>query len=144
MLDTRQYDRDLTDVSCFPARVLRGLIEEQVYYNTDCRILVYHHPERGITLFVTDVNTIAAFANRSLMGIPQENCMWNLSSPLYSLTDLSQGSLRHCLSQSPEGQSGVSLGEFNVFLYVAVSNHCPLCVYQPTNRVYAVERVRCL
>ncbi|THH20670.1 hypothetical protein EW146_g707 [Bondarzewia mesenterica] len=41
MLDTRQYDRDLTDV----------------YYNTECEY---------------DVNTIAAFPNRSLMGFPQE------------------------------------------------------------------------
>ncbi|KAI0054180.1 hypothetical protein FA95DRAFT_1480080 [Auriscalpium vulgare] len=44
MLDTRNYDRDLTDVNIL-------------------------HP---------DVNTIADFANRSLMGLPQEN--WFLNS----------------------------------------------------------------
>ncbi|TFY78407.1 hypothetical protein EWM64_g5606 [Hericium alpestre] len=43
MLDTRQYDRDLTDV----------------YYNTDY------------------VNTIAAYPNRSLMGLDQENWFFN-------------------------------------------------------------------
>ncbi|KAF8587157.1 hypothetical protein K439DRAFT_1631011 [Ramaria rubella] len=42
MLDTRHYDRDLTDV----------------YYNTD-------------------VNTIAAFENRSIMGFPQENWFYD-------------------------------------------------------------------
>ncbi|KAF9567511.1 hypothetical protein CPC08DRAFT_626796 [Agrocybe pediades] len=45
MLDTRQYDRDLTDV----------------YYNTD-------------------VNTIAAFANRSLMGAAQEQWLYDTVS----------------------------------------------------------------
>ncbi|KAL5534899.1 hypothetical protein ACEPAF_2989 [Sanghuangporus sanghuang] len=46
MLDTRQYDRDLTDV----------------YYNTEY------------------VNTIAAFENRSLMGLDQENWFYDTLS----------------------------------------------------------------
>ncbi|PPQ87973.1 hypothetical protein CVT25_001052 [Psilocybe cyanescens] len=56
MLDTRQYDRDLTDV----------------YYNTA-------KDQTLLTAFV-DVNTISSFANRSLMGAAQEQWLFDTVS----------------------------------------------------------------
>ncbi|TFY83234.1 hypothetical protein EWM64_g767 [Hericium alpestre] len=52
MLDTRQYDRDLTD-------------SFSQHYRNDI-------PQTGV-----DVNTIAAYPNRSLMGLDQENWFFN-------------------------------------------------------------------
>ncbi|KAJ4001349.1 PhoD-like phosphatase-domain-containing protein [Lentinula boryana] len=70
MLDTRQYDRDITDASIttYPAKRLKtNVCFIQLYYNTECE-----HQRL--------INTLAAFPNRSLMGFEQEKWFFNTLS----------------------------------------------------------------
>jgi len=74
MLDTRQYDRDITDVGFFHTAVVCHLLMEfKLYYNTDCKD-GKAAPNDCLLIFNPDISSISDFANRSLMGIPQENC----------------------------------------------------------------------